>query len=428
MEERRRKIAQAATWATVAVFSALLAGCGSAGAGGDDSPSAGGDDQPPGPLYEDYVKILADDAPANADFGTDVVLGPDYMLVGAARDSNGGIENGSVYAFEQDTEGVWRQVQKFTSPETADAESFGAMIQLAGDQVLINGEESGTDSVHVLEQDGNGDWSVVQEFVAQDGTGSFEGFGFHAEVSGNTAVIESSDDNEQANDAGSIYFYDRDADGVWSETQKVVHPDPQEYSYFGSSIAIDGDVAMASATMDQDVYTVTGEVYVFERDGDTWSLVQTITAPERADYDGFGAVAMEGDTALIGMSGDADDTGAVYVYHRSGSGTWEKSAKLVASDGEATDYFGDTIHLENGVATVLATGADDTFGNALYVFEEQSDGSWLEVAKIERPYPADGVNNFAGDVAIGDGVIAVGAQNAPNDASETTGAVYLYAR
>ena len=71
----------------------------------------------------------------------------------------------------------------------------------------------------------------------------------------------------------------------------------------------------------------------------------------------------------------------------------ELPPKLLASDGATYDYFGVSVAVSGAVAVVGAYQDDDagTASGSAYVFEQQQDGSWLEVEKL-----------VASDAAAGD--------------------------
>ncbi|HEY0193690.1 MAG TPA: FG-GAP repeat protein, partial [Kofleriaceae bacterium] len=87
----------------------------------------------------------------------------------------------------------------------------------------------------------------------------------------------------------------------------------------------------------------------------------------------FGAaVAMSGDTAVIGASRDAqhgDGAGAAYVFVRTGA-RWVQQAKLVAADGAANDNFGVAVAISGDTLVVGAMFNDerDSDAGAAYVF------------------------------------------------------------
>ena len=108
-----------------------------------------------------------------------------------------------------------------------------------------------------------------------------------------------------------------------------------------------------------------------------------LTAPESQKFlpsDGvvgnsFGkSVSVSGDVAVIGAHTDRDwgwGSGAAYVYERQANGSWTERQKLSALDGEANDYFGESVSVSGGVAVIGASGDDDMGSSAgsAYVFE-----------------------------------------------------------
>jgi hypothetical protein len=67
------------------------------------------------------------------------------------------------------------------------------------------------------------------------------------------------------------------------------------------------------------------------------ALEQKLIAPDGAAGDLLGdAVAVDGDTAVVGAPGDDGARGAVYVFARSAD-SWTQTAKLTATDGDAGD-------------------------------------------------------------------------------------------
>ena len=102
--------------------------------------------------------------------------------------------------------------------------------------------------------------------------------------------------------------------------------------------------------------------------------------------DGFGtSVAVDGDTAVIGAlqaDGNVGGTGAAFVFLRN-AGVWTEQAKLSAIDGAASDGFGGSVALEGDTVVIGAIFHDDNGSNsgAAYVFT-RSAGVWTEQAKL----------------------------------------------
>ncbi len=107
----------------------------------------------------------------------------------------------------------------------------------------------------------------VQEVTASDGTPGDE-FGISVVVEGDTAIVGAAYENSGQ---GAVYVFTQ-ANGVWSEAQKLTASDGAANDWFGQSVALDGDTAVVGAP--QYLNVGNGAAYVFTRSGTTWSAVQ----------------------------------------------------------------------------------------------------------------------------------------------------------
>ena len=134
-------------------------------------------------------------------------------------------------------------------------------------------------------------------------------------------------------------------------------PDEGIGSGFGRRLALDGDTALVSVRFEDGVGENSGACYVFTRTGSVWAQ-QTKLVPEDPHAEDFfgSAVALDGDVALIGATGhdaQGQNAGAAYVFVRSG-GIWTQQARLHASDGWRKTGFGHDIDLEGDSAMIGA--------------------------------------------------------------------------
>ena len=198
---------------------------------------------------------------------------------------------------------------------------------------------------------------------------------------------------------------------------------------FAFGISIDGDVLVAGAPSDDDLGSSAGAAYVFRYDGSEWIQEQKLTASDGEALDSFGSigVAVQGDVIVIGATGDDDllsSAGAAYVFRYNGS-TWDQERKLLASDGNASDYFGNAVA---GHGDVFAIGAhlDEELGTrsgSVYVFRNAVGATWTEEQKLTA---SDGGvdDKFGFSVSVDSDTIVVGA---PRDVFATgPGAVYVF--
>jgi len=84
--------------------------------------------------------------------------------------------------------------------------------------------------------------------------------------------------------------------------------------------------------------------------------------------------------------------GSAYVFERDSNGTWMELQKIVASDRRSTDYFGFSVGISGDYVVIgaMLQDYDELGGNyvqnagAIYLFEEVG-GTWSEVSKIVPP-------------------------------------------
>lgn len=157
-----------------------------------------------------------------------------------------------------------------------------------------------------------------------------------------------------------------------------------------------------------------------------------LLASDASPSDLFGrGVDIDGDTVVVGAYGESDNgaySGAAYIFVRNSSGTWVEEQKLLASDGGAGDFFGYSVAVSQGTVIVGAYDDDDngSNGGAVYVFERDSSGTWIEQAKL---LSSDGTGNesFGIDVDISGDAIVIGASN-DNDIAFQAGTAYVFER
>jgi trimeric autotransporter adhesin len=173
-----------------------------------------------------------------------------------------------------------------------------------------------------------------------------------------------------------------------------------------------------------------------------------IKAGNPAAADGFGAsVALDGDNLLVGapwqdgakggvnalrMSSGANDSGAAYLFTRTGT-TWSEQAYFKADAPAAGDYFGSDVAILDDVIVIGAPRTDPTGASGAppragvaYVFVRGSDGSWSQQARLSAQDGAAG-NLFGLRLALRKDLLLIGA-TAEKLAGQSSGAVYVFSR
>ena len=156
---------------------------------------------------------------------------------------------------------------------------------------------------------------------------------------------------------------------------------------------------------------------------------------ETADFFSRRAVAISGDTIVVGANGEdagGNLAGAAYVFERNegGAGNWGEVTKLTASDAEADDRFGQRVAVDSDTIVVGANREDEVALNAgaVYIFQRDEGGpdNWGEVKKLTAA-DAEAGDEFGFSAAVSGDTIVVGA-NGEDEVATSAGAVYIFQR
>ncbi len=220
------------------------------------------------------------------------------------------------------------------------------------------------------------------------------------------------------------------------ERAKLVSSDASdltEFDLFGNTVAVHDYRTLVGAYQDDAASSDAGAAYLFERQElGVWTDVIKLTASDGAAADRFGwSVALWEGYALVGAcrhDGVADDAGAVYVFEQQGDGTWAEVAKLTPTDATPGDEFGHAVALYGDRALIgaLRDTDDTTEIGVVYVFERQSDGTWAEVTQFNASDPA--LDQAGRWLALWADRALVGAWLADDAAATDVGVAYVFER
>ena len=222
---------------------------------------------------------------------------------------------------------------------------------------------------------------------------------------------------------GAAYVYQRQADGSYTEYQRLTAADAASIDHFGISVAISGDTIVIGAS-EQDVsgQTNAGAVYVFEFDSagcsvDCWQQVEKLTAGIPSAQASFGsAVDIDNDFLIVGAK--AGQT--AYIFERT-AGVWNPVAQLGSSTGQTNTAFGASVAVSGDYCAVGAPQGENFFAGAVYVFNRIPGPGWGLEDKITGQAVLE---LFGSSLDINGNTLAVGA---PGSAS-ITGAARIYTR
>ena len=165
---------------------------------------------------------------------------------------------------------------------------------------------------------------------------------------------------------------------------------------FGTSVAGDGTVAVIGAP-----YVDGGLAYVYTRVGGTWRPIAHLRGSDTQPGDFFGgAVAISGDTIVVGADLHGNSSGRVYVFTQ-GRQSWRQTAELSAH-APAGAGFGFSVAVAAG--TIVASAIMPS--GVAYVFTRDGQG-WHGSARLSTR-DNQGSSSFGFSVATTGGVVAVG--------------------
>ncbi len=317
-----------------------------------------------GQLVHEYRILRADDGAWQDEFGSSIAISNGIVAVGAAFHADNGSSSGSAYLFDAST---------------------------------------GVQLFKLLPNDGaSGDW-----------------FGAEIAISDGIVAVGAKYDEDNGPYSGSAYLFDA---STGEQIAKLLPNDGAMSDRFGESIAISDGVVAVGANGDDDNGSQSGSVYLF--DASTGAQLAKLLPADGAANDWFGiSVAMADGIIAIGAAQDGDNgsaSGSAYLFDAS---TGEQLFKLLPSDGNAGSVFGCSIAIDSGVVAVGAFGDDDNghWSGSAYLFDASTG------AQLFKLLPSDGARDdkFGGSIAIGNGIVAVGASS-DHDNGNGSGSAYLF--
>jgi hypothetical protein len=340
-----------------------------------------------GTTWIEQQKLMASDAQASDQFGYSCSISSDgnTCVVGAVYEDTGGTNAGAVYIFTR-SGSTWTEQQKLMASDAEANDWFGQSCSISGDgntcvvgTVLEDTGSTDAGAAYIFTRSGS-TWTQQAKLMASDASAS-DNFGQSCSISsdGNTCIVGAAYEDTGGTDAGASYIFTRSG-STWTQQAKLMASDAQANDLFGYSCSIsgDGNACVVGARYEDTNGDNAGAAYIFTKSGSTWTQHAKLMASDGQADDWFGyscSISSDGNTCIVGARYEVtngDNAGAVYVFTRSGS-TWTQQQKLMASDAEANDWFGYSCSISSdGNTCVVGARFEDTGGTdagAVYIFE-----------------------------------------------------------
>lgn len=328
-----------------------------------------------------YRTKLTQSDPAPGDgFGRAVAIAGDYLLVGAPHRNN---QAGAVYAFTRSGNN-WIQTAILTPTVPVSGSYFGASISIGGVYALIGAPRQSGGGVQrgaVYSFSRNiSTWTQTQQLL---GISGLEGFGESIDVSGAQALVGAPNSAYNGVNWSGIAYYFKRTGTVWVPEDTIYNSNPEENDKFGYAVAVNESTGWAfiSKPGHFGVGANTGQVITYSLGGNLskWAILTSPTEYQESIPNFGSSLSVYNDYLLIGAPGAFNNDagkGRVYIYkydqtYSHPSTRWQpwkmiKDETLLPS-GEYYDTFGLSVYI-NGSDVILGNpGANNFRGKVLFL-------------------------------------------------------------
>jgi hypothetical protein len=208
-----------------------------------------------------------------------------------------------------------------------------------------------------------------------------QGYSVALSANGSTAILGGPGDS---GNAGAAWVFARNS-GVWTPggTKLPLGTGASGAAVQGISVALsaDGNTAIVGGSGDS---STVGATWIFTQSGGVWTqqgpkLVGT-GAVGGAQQGYSVALSADGNTAIVGGFADNTMTGAAWVFTRSSGGVWtQQGSKFVGTGavGAAEQGFSVALSADGNTAIVGGPG-DNASAGAAWVFTRSGSGVWAQ--------------------------------------------------
>jgi hypothetical protein len=299
-------------------------------------------------------------------FGSAIALSDRWLVIGEPLNDEAFENAGAVHVFDA-TSG--RYLRKLVPDDTPDSRIFGTPLAIHGD-LLIAGAYTDSESAPVSGAAYVFDLRSgrqLRKLKANDAD-NVDFFGASVAIYGNRALVGALLDDQLGNNAGAAYLFDLD---TGAQIAKLTASDGAANHQFGQALALSGNVALIGAPGATGLVANSGAAYLF--DITSGVEVKKITGSAAVGGNAFGSsVALDGTLALIGAPNNAAlglDAGMAYFFDIT---TGSELARIINSlYGGPGELFGSRVALHAGIALVGAPGAN-AFTGAAYQIDLRS--------------------------------------------------------
>lgn len=299
-------------------------------------------------------ELVLPELETTANLGTSVALLQGLAAVGTPLGEQGGMITGTVHLFEESA-GTWTYGTELAPSGFGNARLFGYSLDFdesGGPRRLLVGDPLWAETFFPLGgaylfEEGPGGWSQTDQFNATDGSGG-DWYGTSVAVHGDLVAIGARLDDQILSNSGSVYLYSKSPSGDYQLEQKLVAPEQEDFGEFGRAIEMNDEWLVVSELRAEPTGLETGILHLYRRSADEWVPTQQLIAKEVSENDGFGiSLDLDGDRLAVGScykDTAGIDEGAAYMFENRG-GVWYQISRVSRDQGQSGDLFGWSVAL-----------------------------------------------------------------------------------
>ena len=222
---------------------------------------------------------------------------------------------------------------------------FGNSVSISGDLLVVGAryttfeDHQNAGSAYLYTRGTDGQFSQAAQVMPENSQENAY-FGISVAVSGEWVAVGASYEDityggSERDNAGAVYLYKVGSTGTVTQTDRIVSPFVDSYTYFGSEVKLYGDWLAVKEGRAIHIFRV-------NREQGTAQLVQTLQ-----HNSSISSIDLDSDRLIVGMSSASIDgfynSGTVYVYQLYEDDRILLLEGLVHPDARRDDYFGRSV-------------------------------------------------------------------------------------
>lgn len=347
-----------------------------------------------------YVDPLLSLEGVESNFGNAVAIDQEYIAIGSPGSY---YDYGSVVVTSKSAP---KDIRILTAIGGEYLEQFGLEVAVAGNIIVVGAPGSdtkGTDAGAVYVFEG---YNQIAKLTASDGAAGDQ-FGYAVAIHGDYIAIGAPyDDNGEGTDAGATYIFKRSG-ATYTQTKKLTASYQTANTLFGSTLSLFQNNLVVSGP---NYNAGTGSVYAFKLSGADWVTdgVGLIAGSVAGGQFGTG-LSVNNENLLIGAPLESSKKGRVYRYQRINN-AWALQASIVGTPASRLGLSVDIDNTNSILGGYRATNTSFTLAGEAYIinpysisgnFREEETAEAEEATETLRAFPNPSHNQVTIEDALG---------------------------